>query len=155
MVAETTPAFPWSGPFNVPKVVCPVTATDDAKVAAPVYAEVPPILRVLAKRLVEEAVVAKKLVLVALVEVLFEAVKFWRVVDPFARRLVMVALDAKRLVEDAVVAKKLVVVAEVPVAFEKVKFWRVVEPDRRRFESEVRPAVAVKVPVKLAADEMV
>ena len=61
----------------------------------------------------------------------------------------------KRFVEEAVVAKKLVVVAEVPVALTKVKFWRVEEPVRRRFERVVRPPVAVRVPVKLAADEMV
>ena len=38
---------------------------------------------------------------------------------------------------------------------EAVKFWRVEEPVRRRFERVVRPAVAVRVPVKLAAEEMV
>ena len=93
----------------LPRVVRPVTLSVEAKVAAPVWAEVPPILIVLAKRFVEEAVVAKKLV----------------------------------------------VVAEVPVAFTKVKFWRVVDPERRRLESEVRPPVAVRVPVKFAAEEMV
>jgi len=61
----------------------------------------------------------------------------------------------KRFVVEALVAKKLVVVAEVPVAFRKVKFWRVDEPVRRRFERVVSPAVAVRVPVKLAAEEMV
>ena len=56
---------------------------------------------------------------------------------------------------------KLVVVALVPVAVRKVKFWRVVEPLRRRFESDVRPPVAVSVvpiardPVKFAAEEIV
>ena len=55
----------------------------------------------------------------------------------------------------AVVANILVVVAEEPVAFMKVKFWRVEEPVSKRLDSVVRPAVAVRVPVKLAALEMV
>ena len=62
---------------------------------------------------------------------------------------------AKRFVLEAVVEKKLVVVAEVPVAFTKVKFCRVLEPVRRRLESVVKPPVAVRVPVKLAAAEIV
>ena len=54
-----------------------------------------------------------------------------------------------------------VVVALVVVAFNPVKFWRVEEPVTRRFESEVRPPVAVRVvlmatlPVKLAAEVIV
>ena len=56
---------------------------------------------------------------------------------------------------DAKFAKSVVVVAFVEVLFTAVKFWRVVLPVTRRFESVVRPAVAVRVPVKLAADEMV
>jgi hypothetical protein len=49
-----------------------------------------PVLREVAKRLVEEAVVAKefvleKLVVVALLPVAFMKVKFWRVVEPRAR----------------------------------------------------------------------
>ena len=63
--------------------------------------------------------------------------------------------EEKRFVLDAVVAKKFVVVAEVPVAFTKVKFWRVDEPVRRRLERVERPPVTVRVPVKLAAEEMV
>jgi hypothetical protein len=65
------------------------------------------------------------------------------------------------LVDEAVVAKKFVEVAEVVVARRAVKFCRVDEPERRRFDSEVRPPVAVRVvpiarePVKLAADEIV
>lgn len=43
-------------------------------------------LREAVKRLVDEAVVAKKLVEVALVEVEFLPVKFWRVVEPTTRR---------------------------------------------------------------------
>lgn len=49
----------------------------------------------------------------------------------------------------------LVVVAFVPVALLNVKFCSVEEPVTRRLESEVRPPVAVRVPVKLAAEEMV
>lgn len=56
---------------------------------------------------------------------------------------------------DAVVAKKLVEVALVVVLFTPVKFWRVVEPFNCKFDSVVRPAVAVSVPVKLAAELMV
>ena len=43
--------------------------------------------KAVAKRLVEEAVVLNIVVVVALVEVEFRAVKFWRVVDPWARIL--------------------------------------------------------------------
>ncbi len=53
------------------------------------------------------------------------------------------------------VEKRLVVVAFVDVELMAVKLRRVVEPDRRRFEREVNPAVAVTVPVKLAAEEIV
>jgi hypothetical protein len=133
------------------------------------------------KRLVEEAVVAKKLVVVAAVVV--ERVMLLKMLAPvkvFAPekvllserrveeadeppqptqeptvRVPMLAAVAARFVEEAVVAKKLVVVAEVPVALRKVKFWRVLEPVRRRFESVVNPPVAVRVPVKLAVDEIV
>ena len=114
-----------------------------------------------------EAVVAKKLVVVALVEVDCRAVKFCKVEEPLERRLATVAKPvavmlpteeiavAKKLVELAVVEKKLVVVAELPVALTKVKFCRVELPESSRFESEVKPAVAVKVPVKLAAELIV
>ena len=53
------------------------------------------------------------------------------------------------------VKAKVVVVAFVEVAFWAVKFWSVVEPDKRRLEREVSPPVAVKVPVKLAAEDIV
>jgi len=53
------------------------------------------------------------------------------------------------------VVKKSVVVAEVPVALRKVKFWRVEEPVVKRLERVVKPPVALRVPVKLAADDMV
>jgi hypothetical protein len=65
------------------------------------------------------------------------------------------------LVVLATVAKKLVVVAFVLVEFRAVKSRRVVEPERSRFESEVRPPVAVRVvptvsdPVRLAVADMV
>mgnify|MGYP001570348555 CR=1 FL=1 len=118
-----------------------------------------------ANRFVLEAVVAKLVVVVALVDVLLSAVKFWRVVEPFTNKFPRVARPPimlpvlreveKRLVLEAVVEKKLVVVALVEVLLSAVKFWRVVEPESNRLESEVRPPVAVKVPVKLAAEEMV
>ena len=60
-----------------------------------------------------------------------------------------------RLVEEAVDEKNEVVVAEVPVAFTNVRFCKVDEPVSRRFESVESPPVAVRVPVKFAADEMV
>ena len=47
------------------------------------------------------------------------------------------------------------VVADVPVALAKVKFWRVEDPVSKRLERVESPAVAVRVPVKLAALEMV
>ena len=85
-----------------------------------------------AKRLVLLAVVAKKLVLVLLVVVLLIPVKFWRVEDPYERRLAAVTdpkvelpalrTVAKRLVEEAVVLKKLVEVPLVVVLLIPVKF---------------------------------
>ena len=57
--------------------------------------------------------------------------------------------------EEAVVEKKLVEVALVLVLLSAVKFNNVLEPESRRLESDVKPAVAVRVPVKLAAEEMV
>ena len=52
---------------------------------------------VVAERLVEEAVVAKEEVVVALVEVEFWAVKFWRVEEPERRRLVKEAETRLRM----------------------------------------------------------
>ena len=66
-----------------------------------------------------------------------------------------VPLVKKRLVVEALVEKRLVVVAWEPVALVKVKSWRVEEPESRRLMSVVKPPVAVSVPVKLAAEEMV
>ena len=68
------------------------------------------------KRLVDEAVVEKKLVVVAEEPVAFKKVKFWRVEDPVTRRLV--------------------VVAAVKVALPTVKSLAVLS--QRKFESEVR-----------------
>ena len=72
-----------------------------------------------------------------------------------AKRLAKVAVVDQRLVDEATEAKKLVVVAFVEVELREVKFWKVLEPVTRRFESEVKPPVAVSVPVKFAAEEMV
>ena len=127
-----------------------------------------PVLREVENRLVELAVVANELVVVAFVEVELRAVKFCKVEDakernppvrvespvtdrvPKTERLVGEKLVALRLV-----AKKFVVVALVPVALTKVKFCKVVEPLSNKLESEVKPPVAVRVPVKLAAEEIV
>ena len=54
--------------------------------------------------MVELAVVEKKEVVVALVVVLFTAVKFWRVVEPVERRLARVASPVTFRVEERVVA---------------------------------------------------
>jgi uncharacterized protein YqcC (DUF446 family) len=48
---------------------------------------------VVKKRLVEDEVVEKRVVVVALVEVLLRAVKFWRVVEPVTRRLPVVKVS--------------------------------------------------------------
>jgi hypothetical protein len=69
-------------PFTRPEVIAP-------RVELPAF-------KAVAKRLVEEAVVAKKLVVVALVEVDQRAVKFWRVVEERATRLVVVAVPFTR-----------------------------------------------------------
>ena len=92
----------------------------------------------MAKRLVELAVEAKKLVEVLLVVVACNPVKFWRVLDPKERRLLTVTEPsvefpafntvAKRLVEEAVVEKKLVLVLLVVVLLIPVKFCKVEEP---------------------------
>ena len=56
-----------------------------------------PALSKVAKRLVEEAVVEKKLVVVALVPVALTKVKFCSVLDPVAKRLVVVANVVSKL----------------------------------------------------------
>ena len=50
-----------------------------------------PVLSAVENRLVELAVVLKREVVVALVEVELSAVKFWRVEEPVARKLVVLA----------------------------------------------------------------
>lgn len=106
-------------------------------------------------KLVLEAVVEKKDVVVALVPVAVAKVKFWRVEEALAIILLNVPVPEtmnvppvpvvkKRFVDDAVVAKKDVVVALVPVAFRKVKFCKVVEPVTRKVELIVEDAVEKK-----------
>ena len=126
-----------------------------------------PIFPVVAKRLVLLAVPAKKFVVVAWLPVALMKVKFCKVEDPFERRFDTVASPvevmfpteliavANRFVEEAVVANIVVVVALLDVEFRAVKLSRVEEPERRRFERDVNPAVAVRVPVKLAAEDIV
>jgi len=57
-----------------------------------------PMVAALAKRFVEEALVAKKFVVVAEVPVPFTKVKFWRVEEPVRRRLAKVLRAEKLLV---------------------------------------------------------
>ena len=97
---------------------------------------------------------------VAAVPVTFKYVLFTPPAKLVVPRLVTVSepkvdVAAKRLVEEAVVLKKLVLVALVDVEFKAVKFCKVVEPESNRLDSEVSPPVTVKVPVRLAAEEMV
>ena len=116
-----------------------------------------PVLLLVAKLLVDEAVPAKKLVEVLLVDVLFVAVKFWRVEEPVATRFpnvpvpVVVIAPPFALVKAKVFAKNEVLVAFVEVEFRAVTFWSVVEPVARRFPNVPRPdavsVVKVLVPV--------
>ena len=75
------------------------------------------------KKFVVEAVVAKKVVVVAEVPVAFVKVTFWSVLDPVARMLLAVSVPLKvRLLPPPVVkarvfAKKVVLVAWVVVEF--------------------------------------
>ena len=105
------------------------------------------------KRLVELAVVEKKLVVVALVPVAVTKVKFWKVEEALARMLLKVPVPLtvnvppvpvvkNRFVEDAVVEKKLVVVAFVEVELRKVIFWNV-EEAVAKILAEVRRVVEV------------
>ena len=100
-------------------------------------------------KLVDEAVVAKVLVLVAEVVVEFEAVKFWRVEEPRTSRLAKLLLPVKALlsarrVEEAAVIVMLAVPSKV-VPFMVLEAREIVlavpplyEPEN---ESEVLPAV--------------
>jgi hypothetical protein len=136
--AETSPdAEAWRQPVPVARkswVVEAFEVKSDVEVAFP-KSEFPAVSAV-AKRLVEEAVVVKLFVVVALVEVELSAVKFWRVEEPFTRRFASVprplmnvvpkfAAVANIFVELAVEANELVVVADVPVALVKVKLPRI------------------------------
>ena len=73
-------------------VVRPFTASVPVRLACvPMFCPfTSPAVRVVAKRFVEEAEVAKSEVVVALVEVELRAVKFWRVVEPVVRRVASV-----------------------------------------------------------------
>ena len=104
----------------------PNSPPDQVSTLFAVQVESPAPLKRALKRLVEEAVVEKREVVVAEVEVEFEAVKFWRVEEPFERRVPKVpspvevklpplAVVKKRLVDEAVVEKKEVEVALVEV----------------------------------------
>ena len=91
-------------------------------------------------RLVLEAVVEKKLVVVALEPVAFTKVKFCKVEEPLTRRVPSWAIEPKRLVEEAVVEKMVVVVALVVVEFPVIK----------RFPAMVEEAAeAMKPPVEM------
>ena len=102
------------------------------------------------KRLVLDAVVAKEVVVVALVEVEFSAVKFWRVEEPVAvmfaavREPVRVRFAPFPVVKAKVVAKNEVEVAFVEVEFCAVKFWRVDEPVTRRLLVVARPLAEIE-----------
>ena len=71
-----------------------------------------------------------------------------------APRFVAKKLVEVPLVEVKFVANRLVEVALVVVALTPVKFCRVDDPVSSRLERVVRPPVAVRVPVKLAVDEI-
>ena len=97
-----------------------------------------------------EAVVEKKLVVVALVVVELTAVKFCKVLEPVTKRLVGVKLVATRLV-----VKKLVEVALVVVEFTPVKFCRVDEPLMRRLVKVPRPLLVIFPALRSVAKRLV
>ena len=74
-----------------------------------------------------------------MVEVLFNAVKFWRVDEEVTRSVERFPVVPKRLVNVPLVAKKLVEVALVEVEFVAVNAWRVVEPVWSTFATVRRP----------------
>ena len=96
---------------------------------------------VVVKRFVEEAVVAKKLVVVADDPVAFTKVKFWRVVLAVASRLTTERLVVLAVMALRVEAYNVVVVAFVEVELRKVMFWKVDEAVARRL---VKVAVDAK-----------
>jgi hypothetical protein len=79
----------------------------------------------------------------------------WTHLVPDPPKLETIAVFVVKSVITPVAAKKFVVVAFVVVECVAVNLWSVEDPVSNRFESVVSPAVAVRVPVKLAADEMV
>lgn len=130
-VSVPLPPDVFTNPFEVRLEILP-------RASAPMFA-------VVAKRLVLEAVVEKKLVVVAEVPVAVVNVRLWKVEEALAQRLVVlkspvevalpvVRLVEKRFVEEAVEAKELVVVAEVVVEL----------PVMMRFASMVEEAVERK-----------
>ena len=89
-----------------------------------------------------------KVVEVEFVVVEFWPTKFWRVVEPVARRLAKVAtpLEERVLKEalpdtESTLVAKVVEVALVVVAFTPVKFWRVDEPFTCKLARVARPEV--------------
>lgn len=73
--------------------------------------EAVPKLAAVAKRLVDEAVVEKKLVVVAEVPVALEKVKFWSVVEPVTRKVELIVDEA---VEKKPFSNPMVVEVETP-----------------------------------------
>lgn len=109
------------------------------KVPNPVEVKLPP-EPVVKKRLVLDAVVAKKLVEVAEDEVELRAVKFWRVEEPETSRLASVASDDELItLANKLVEKKFVEVEFEVVELTPVKFWSVDEPLTRRVARVAAP----------------
>ena len=138
MVDEAVERKPWSKP-KVVEVETPQEVGVQAKTEPEPLESVPQITLPVEsvsrvsqrprerKRLVVEAVVENRLVEVALVEVEFEAVKFWRVVEPMTRRspeVLMVVVAVPPILKEFAVkrlAKELVEVAEVVVLWLAMK----------------------------------
>jgi len=102
-------------PVPLPHTVRPAYGDDVPTESEPAVSV--PTLPVVENELVDDAIEAKKLVVVAAVPVALLKVKFCNVEEPERVRLV-----PERLVTVPFAAKKLVVVAEVPVALLKLKF---------------------------------
>jgi len=107
------------------------------------------------ERFVVDALVAKKLVVVAELPVAFTNVMFWKVEEALARRLVkvpcpvevrlpVVRMEEKRLVVLAVTVKRLEVVAFTEVELRKLRFpLMVVEPEFDTAKSVVEAELAM------------
>jgi hypothetical protein len=103
-----------------------------------------PVVRLVEKRLVEDAVVAKKFVVVAEVPVAVVKVKFCNVEELVARRSAAVKVPLNVSFEPrAVVYERDVVVALVVVELIPVKFWRVVDPVARIVLKVLAPVKAL------------